>query len=98
MQDISRYADMYYVKVPAIKTKNKKANSFAITGPMLDIVRRFEKLRPSHVTTDKFFLNYQKGKCTNQSIGKHKFYGMPHRIAEYLNLPDPQLYTGNFSF
>lgn len=98
MKDIARYDYMYYVTVPADKTKTNKANSFAITGPLLDIVRRYEKLRPSHVTIDKFFINYQKGKCTNQAIGRNKFYKMSHRTAEYLELPNAHLYTGNFSF
>lgn len=37
--DIIRHDDMYYVTVPAINTKTLSKNSFAITGPMLDIVR-----------------------------------------------------------
>lgn len=98
MSDISRYDDMYYVTIPATNTKTYKKNSFAITGPVLDIVRRYEKLRPSNAP-EKFFLNYQKGKCTTQTIGKNKFYKMPQRIAEYMNLPNPERYTGNsFTF
>lgn len=68
---------MYYVTVPAINTKTKQANEFAITGAFLDFVRRYEELRPSNVTTDQFFLNYQNGRCTLQTIGKNKFYKMP---------------------
>lgn len=96
MSDISRYDDMYFVTIPAINTKTVNENAFAITGPLLDVVRRFEKLRPSNAP-DRFFLNYQKGKCTTQAIGKNKFYKMPQRIAGYLNLPNPERYTGNFS-
>lgn len=95
MENIARYDDMYYATV--LKTKTKKPNCFAITGPILDIVRRYESLRPSHAKSDRFFLNYKNGKCTVQTIGKNKFYKMPQRIAEYLMLPDPGRYTGNCS-
>lgn len=95
MENIRRYDDMYYVAIHRDDTKTtEKHNEFAITGPLLDIVRRYENLRPSHVTTNRFFLNYHHGKCTAQTIGKNKFYKMPHRIAEFLNLPFPELYTG----
>lgn len=63
---------------------------------MFGIVQKYERLRPSHVKTDRFFINFQKGKCTVQTIGKLKFYKMPARIASYLNLPESHLYTGNF--
>lgn len=92
--DIARYDDMYYVTVPSKNTKTSEKNSFAIRGPMLDIVRKYENLRPATATSDRFFLNYQKGKCTVQNIGKGKFYKMPNRIAEYLQLPNAHLYTG----
>ncbi|KAG4081131.1 hypothetical protein HA402_011976 [Bradysia odoriphaga] len=95
MQDIARYDDMFYVTVPRSVTKTRNDNSFAITGALLDYVRKYESLRPGHATSDRFFLNFQKGKCTVQAIGKSKFYKMPRRIAEFLNLPDPENYTGN---
>lgn len=98
MTDIARYDDMYFVTIPAKNTKTNEENSFAICGPMLDIVRKYENLRPAHATSDRFFLNYQRGKCTMQVIGKSKFYKMPRRIAQYLDLPDVDLYTGNCSF
>lgn len=42
-----------------------------------------------------FFLNYKNGKCTKQVTGKNKIGNMPKEIANYLNLPDPQAYTGH---
>lgn len=94
---IKRYSDMYFVTLPKEFTKTKaRKNEFAITGQLFHFVQKYEKLRPSHVKTDRFFLNFQKGKCTVQPIGKQKFYKMPFRIAEYLELEDPHLYTCNF--
>lgn len=95
MNDIARYEDMYYVTIS--ETKTGKPNSFGITGNFLNIVRQYEALRPSNVTSAKFFLNYQRGKCTVQTIGQNKFAKMPRRIADFLNLPNPDGYTGNFS-
>lgn len=71
---------MYFVTIPRENTKTNVENSFAIRGSMLDIVRKYENLRPASATSDRFFLNYQKGKCTVQNIGKGKFYKMPRRI------------------
>lgn len=40
----------------------------------------------------RFFVNYQRGKCTTQNIGRNKISGMPQRIAEFLVLPEAQRY------
>lgn len=89
LTNIVRYDDMYYVTVPRCNTKTNEDNCCAITGPLLDIVRRYESLRPNHASSDRFFLNFQMGKCTNQTIGKNKIYKIPNRIAVFLNLPSP---------
>lgn len=51
--------------------------------------------RPEKTTSDRFFLNWQNGKYTNQPIGVNKFGSMPKKIAEYLGLDDAHLYTGH---
>lgn len=97
MENIVRYEDMFFVTTPRELTKTAdKDNAFGITGESFHVVKKYEALHPSHVKTDRFFLNFQKGKCTVQVIGKSKFYGMPRHIAEFLKLPDPEKYTGNF--
>lgn len=95
MEHIVHYEDMYFVTIPREFTKTNKDNAFGITGELFHVVKKYEALRPSHVKTNRFFLNFQKGKCTVQVIGKSKFYGMPRRIAEFLKLPEPERYTGN---
>ncbi|KAJ6647911.1 hypothetical protein Bhyg_03135, partial [Pseudolycoriella hygida] len=67
MNDIKRYDDMYYVIIDRKVTKTDKLNEFAIIGRFLDIVRQYEKLRPENAE-ERFFLNYQKGRCTTQPI------------------------------
>lgn len=55
LTDIARYDDIYYVTVPKGNTKTNTENSFAIRGAMLDIVRKYENLRPANATSDLFF-------------------------------------------
>lgn len=43
----------------------------------------------------RFFVNYQKGHCTRQFIGKNKIAQIPQEIAAFLKLPCPESYTGH---
>ena len=52
-------------------------------------------LRPEACKSQYFFVNYYCGKCTVQNVGINKFGNMGKQIATYLNLPDPQSYTGH---
>lgn len=61
----------------------------------LGIYRKYLSLRPVNLTTDKLFIRYQKGVCTNQHVGINTIAKIPREIAEYLNLPEPALYTGH---
>lgn len=53
------------------------------------------KLRPKTVQTDRFFLNYKNGKCTQNPIGRNKFLSIPKLIAMFLDLENPDMFTGN---
>lgn len=92
-KDVQHQGNLFVVKIPVTKTKVPR--TFIIEGELSRLVKNYESLRPSDVTTDRFFLNYQNGKCTSQPIGINKFGAMPKRIAEYLKLPDASLYTGH---
>lgn len=95
LDDMQKHGSLYLVKV--LLTKTKVNRSFTITGLFARIVEKYVKLRPNRVkSSDRLFVNYQRGKCTVQFIGRNKFSHMPRRIAEYLNLPEPQSYTGGF--
>lgn len=81
------------MSLPNTKTHIKR--SFTITGAFYEILKRYIVLRPDNTKSDRFFLNYQNGKCIQQLIGINKFGSMPKEIAKYLNLPDPENYTGH---
>ncbi|XP_015127656.1 uncharacterized protein LOC107048788 [Diachasma alloeum] len=84
-----------FFKVQLFDTKTKKPRWFSILGEYYYIVEKYMKLRPGHATEKKFFLNYQKGNCTNQPIGRNKIASFAKAIAEYLKLPNPEQYTGH---
>lgn len=44
---------------------------------------------------NRFFLQYQNGICIRQFIGKNKISETPKTIALFLNLDDPNGYTGH---
>lgn len=92
VDDIEDHRCLYLVQVK--QTKTKKDRSFTITGPFYGIVKKYFDLRPLRIETVRFFLNYQKGRCVNQVIGKQKLTGMPRRIADFLNLADSHDYKG----
>jgi hypothetical protein len=92
-KDVETHGQMLLVKIN--NTKNKIPRSFTIHGPFYDIVKKYEVLRSPKAKTDRFFHNYQKGKCTAQPIGINKFGAMPKEIAKFLDLPEPESYTGH---
>uniref|UniRef100_A0A6P7G9K5 Uncharacterized protein LOC114337333 n=1 Tax=Diabrotica virgifera virgifera TaxID=50390 RepID=A0A6P7G9K5_DIAVI len=87
-----RSNELYQMNIQDVKIVRK----FTINSTFYNIVKKYIDLRPSHVKINSFFLNYQKSKCTIQRIGKNKFADIGRQIAKYLNLPNPQSYTGHF--
>ena len=81
------------VKISTTKTKVPKA--YVIGGEFTTIIREYIALRPPSVTTDRFFLRYQNGKCINQVIGKNLIARFPKDIAKFLGLENPESYTGH---
>lgn len=93
LQDISTHGKMLKVDIPETKTSTPR--SFTIDDQFYDLIQQYQLLRPTNTTSDRFFVNFQNGKCTTQVIGKHKFSSMPKQIATFLGLPNSHLYTGH---
>lgn len=93
IEDVKDLQTNFLITIP--KTKTKIVRTFAINSTFYNIIKKYIDLRPSHVKINSFFLNYQKSKCTIQRIGKNKFADIGRQIAKYLNLPNPQTYTGH---
>ncbi|XP_063387680.1 uncharacterized protein LOC134673610 [Cydia fagiglandana] len=81
-----------------IKLSNSKTStdrSFVVREEYVKIIEEYQSLRPPNTKTDRFFLQYHKGKCIRQPMGVNKIGGTPRDIATYLKLQDPQDYTGH---
>lgn len=61
----------------------------------LSFFRKYLSLRPKNVESSRFFVQFIRGKCTAQVMGKNSFGKIAQRIAEFLKLPDPKSYTGH---
>ncbi|XP_063544509.1 uncharacterized protein LOC134752749 isoform X3 [Cydia strobilella] len=91
--DIQTHGEICVIKTP--HTKDRSRASFVIQGKYYQIVKKYQSLRATKAPTNRFFQQFRNGKCSTQVIGKNKFGSMSREIAEYLNLPDANAYTGH---
>ncbi|KAJ3645940.1 hypothetical protein Zmor_023559 [Zophobas morio] len=78
-------------------TESKPGRQFVIGGNFYHICKKYMDLRPPQlVNVTRFFLNYQRGKCTKQPIGINKFGTLASQVATFLKLPNPTCYTGHY--
>lgn len=75
--------------------KTKVSKKYSISGDFAESVRKYMKLRPPKVKTNRFFIQYRDEKCTVQVIGKNQIATMARKVAEFLQLPNQEGYTGN---
>ena len=93
-KDIQDCGSHILITVP--KTKTHSQGKFIVDGEFYyGMFKKYEALRPKNTTTDRFFLSYHAGRCTHQVIGINKFGAMPKQIAQYLGLPNAELFTGH---
>ncbi|XP_049825045.1 uncharacterized protein LOC126265979 [Aethina tumida] len=76
-------------------SKNGLPRKFLIGPLFYDKVKYYISLRPEDFKSKRIFVQFLKGKCNRQVIGKNKIGQIPKIIAEYLELADPQRYTGH---
>ena len=94
-QHVENHGELLLVKIPKTKTKIQK--SFTISGDYYRIVQKYMKLRPKDITQhNRFFITYRANnqKCTKQPIGKNMISLIPKKIANFLQLPGADQYTG----
>ncbi|XP_060516643.1 uncharacterized protein LOC132708080 [Cylas formicarius] len=92
IQHVTFYEGCTRVIVPVTKTKIPR--NFTITEKFHDIVKKYANLRLPNAS-DSFFMNFQNGKCTKQVIGINKFAKMGREIASFLQIKNPERYTGH---
>ena len=91
--DVEDTGSQYIITIK--DTKNYYPRNFVISGQFYQEVHEYAALRPSDLATDRFFIQYLNGRCIRQVIGKNKISEVPKIIAKYLNLPEPERYTGH---
>lgn len=91
IHDISEQGSVFVIKYT--ETKTNVIRSFTVENEYAACMKKYRQLRPAKVAHDRFFLNYQKGKCTVQPIGKNKFLNAPKAIAKFLKLEGLESYT-----
>ena len=93
VQAIEDLGNRYLVSIN--ETKNDKARQFIIGELFYEKIKQYTLLRPNEPFADRYFIQYQKGKCHHQVIGRNKIGETPQAIALYLNLPNAKMYTGH---
>ncbi|KAJ8667892.1 hypothetical protein QAD02_009555 [Eretmocerus hayati] len=81
------------ITIPQIK--KSIARTFSVNTPWKEIVQQYIQMRPEGTQHDFLFINYQNGRCTPQKMSIMKIGRMPRRMAEYLQLPNPETYTSH---
>jgi integrase len=99
LNDVEDLGEFMKIMLPITKTKVPR--EFTVTKGhfkdlnLVDMVRKYATLRPSHTPHARFFINYKKGRCTVQPVGINTFGGLPSKIANFLELPSAKEYTGH---
>ncbi|XP_019761303.1 protein tramtrack, beta isoform isoform X1 [Dendroctonus ponderosae] len=95
LEDIVDFGSAMMVTIP--RAKSRYPRQFTVAGQEYEFIRRYIELRPNNAQSSALFLNYQSGKCTTQHIGVNKLSNMVKQIAKFLQLPNPEQYSG-YSF
>lgn len=92
LENVKDSGEIFIITIPDSKTGLSRM--FIITEH-LEKIKKYMELR-SKLTSDsrRFFMRYQAGRCFNQPVGRNTFIEIPGRIARYLNLDNPETYTG----
>jgi len=92
LHDIVEKDDVLIVTIP--NTKTQVIRKFIVCNyddsdtRYTDLYKKHKLLRPDNTTHRRFFVAYKDGKCTKQCK-------VPCKIAVYLGLQDPEMYTGH---
>ena len=93
MNQVDDHQTMLVIRVPVTKTKIPR--SFTVVGDLYKICKQYLEIRKKMKKSDRLFLYMTDGKCENEPIGMNKIGAMPKKIATFLELPEPERYTGH---
>lgn len=95
--DVEMLESKIVVTIPDSKTHKKRFFAVLSEGDInpVALFKKYIALRPRHVTHKRLFISYRNGKCTIQPCGINFFSKIPKKIASYLKLENPAMYTGH---
>lgn len=99
LDDVKDEGQFFRFVISNKKTKNYR--EFFITSGdieglnLVEVIRNYIRLRPVGTDHNRFFVGYRNGKCTRQPVGINTFGSMAKKIASFLNLSNPEKYTGH---
>lgn len=86
------------IDVKITKTKTHTPRAFKIISnkiPYVKFVLDYIKLAAQVKNQKAFFMAYSKGKCTSNRLGINTFAKAFEKVATFLKLDSPKLYTGH---
>ncbi|KAJ3655878.1 hypothetical protein Zmor_014987 [Zophobas morio] len=93
MTDVDTREDMIVINIP--QTKTKSSRKFVIMEPTwIDVVKKYLTKRPSPDMA-RLFIGFRGGKPTRQNMGHNTISKTPYKIAQYLQLPNVDEFTGH---
>ncbi|XP_008194853.1 uncharacterized protein LOC100142506 isoform X2 [Tribolium castaneum] len=92
LENVKETGDLFIVTIP--DSKSGMSRMFIITEHLAKVKRYIELRSKLTIESPRFFMRYQDGRCFNQPVGRNTFIEIPCRIAKYLNLENPESYTG----
>ena len=63
IHDITEHNGIFIIDVPDTKTGNPR--KFVVDQKLSRFIQDYMKLRPKNTTTDRFFVRYHMGTCSN---------------------------------
>lgn len=66
-----------------------------VTGSIAGLMRKYLVSRVKIVGCSPLLLQLRNGKCVKQRVGQNTISSAPSNIADFLGLPEPNLYTGH---
>lgn len=89
VEDIQDFGSAMLVTI----RKSRGSRSFTISDEYYHVCKRYINLRPPNINNSSLFLYYNKDKSTAHNIGINKFGVMVRQVAEFLKLPNTEVYT-----
>jgi integrase len=99
LENVKKEGQLFHIFIPNTKTKVSREFFVTVGGiegvNMVEVIRKYLALRPNHAVHGRFFVGYRGGNCIKLPVGINTFSAMPKKIANFLNLPQAQEYTGH---